>query len=203
MTSVNLETALATGLVVLGEGAIIAPTARFVALEDDGQSSGPIHIGSGVRVRDGVTICSGVQIGERTIIGTNCVIRARVRIGIETVVSHFVCIERDKVVGDRVRISALTHLTGSMRIGDEAQIGARVVTVNDAEMNWHGDFTLRAPTVERRARVGSGVTLMAGVTIGEGAFIGAGSLVLRDIPSNTLAFGHPASVRKELEKSDV
>ena len=35
------------------------------------------------------------------------------------------------------------------------------------------------------------VTVLPGVTIGDNVVVGAGSLVTRDIPDNTLAYGHP------------
>ena len=41
--------------------------------------------------------------------------------------------------------------------------------------------------------VASDVTILRGVTIGEHSVIGARSLVTRDIPPHTLAFGQPAT----------
>lgn len=38
---------------------------------------------------------------------------------------------------------------------------------------------------------GASVTVLPGVTIGDNVVVGAGSLVTRDIPDNTLAYGHP------------
>ncbi len=38
---------------------------------------------------------------------------------------------------------------------------------------------------------GASVTVLPGVTIGDNVVIGAGSLVTRDIPANTLAYGSP------------
>jgi acetyltransferase-like isoleucine patch superfamily enzyme len=43
--------------------------------------------------------------------------------------------------------------------------------------------------------VASDVTVLRGVTIGEHSVIGARSLVTRDIPPHSLAFGQPATVR--------
>lgn len=46
--------------------------------------------------------------------------------------------------------------------------------------------------------------ILDGAEIGEGAFIGAGSLVSqgKKIPPNTLAFGRPAKVVRELTEED-
>lgn len=42
--------------------------------------------------------------------------------------------------------------------------------------------------------LGAGVTVLGGVTIGDGAVVGAGAVVSRDIPSNSIAIGVPATV---------
>lgn len=46
------------------------------------------------------------------------------------------------------------------------------------------------------------VTVCAGVTIGEGCVIGAGSVVTRDIPANSLAFGNPCRVVRAITEAD-
>ncbi|MBL1704720.1 gamma carbonic anhydrase family protein, partial [Klebsiella pneumoniae] len=54
------------------------------------------------------------------------------------------------------------------------------------------------------ALIGMGPIILDGAEIGEGAFIGAGSLVSqgKKIPPNTLAFGRPAKVVRELTEED-
>lgn len=37
---------------------------------------------------------------------------------------------------------------------------------------------------------------MPGVTIGENSVIGAGSIVTKDIPKDSIAFGNPAQLKK-------
>ena len=44
---------------------------------------------------------------------------------------------------------------------------------------------------------GGNVCVMPGVTIGDNVTIGAGSVVTKDIPSNTIAYGNPCKVKKE------
>ncbi|MDO5571046.1 MAG: sugar O-acetyltransferase [Bacteroidales bacterium] len=46
--------------------------------------------------------------------------------------------------------------------------------------------------------IGGNVIIMPGVTIGDNCVIGAGSIVTKDIPSNTMAFGNPCKVVKEI-----
>lgn len=45
-----------------------------------------------------------------------------------------------------------------------------------------------------RCHIGAYAVVMPGVTIGDEVIIGPGSVVTRDIPSNSIAFGNPARV---------
>jgi acetyltransferase-like isoleucine patch superfamily enzyme len=44
--------------------------------------------------------------------------------------------------------------------------------------------------------IGTGSIILKGVTIGEGSIVGAGSLVIKDVPSNTIVAGVPAKFIK-------
>ncbi|HVB25814.1 MAG TPA: DapH/DapD/GlmU-related protein [Ktedonobacteraceae bacterium] len=191
------QEALEKGFLHVDPTTIIAKNVRFIPIEDDGFSA-PIRIGANSRLREGCIICSGVTIGSSTIIGHNVVIRRNVLIGDNTLVSHMVCIERDTNIGNSVRISALTHLTGGCLIEDAVQIGARVVTINDNELQWRNNPRLIAPTLRQGCRIGSGVTLLAGIEIGENTVVGAGAVVTRSLPANVVAYGVPAYIQREL-----
>lgn len=56
--------------------------------------------------------------------------------------------------------------------------------------------------VEDSCWIGANVSVMAGVTIGEGSVIGAGSLVTKDIPPRSLAYGVPARVVRPITDAD-
>lgn len=57
----------------------------------------------------------------------------------------------------------------------------------------------RPIVIEDNVWIASGVTVCAGVTIGHNSVIGAGSVVTRDIPPNSLAYGVPCRVIREIE----
>ncbi|MFZ0371105.1 MAG: gamma carbonic anhydrase family protein [Halobacillus sp.] len=65
--------------------------------------------------------------------------------------------------------------------------------------------TLHSPHIKKNALIGMGSLILDGAEIGEQAFIGAGSLVPpgKVIPPNTLAFGRPAKVVRELTEDDI
>lgn len=48
--------------------------------------------------------------------------------------------------------------------------------------------------------LGGGVTVCPGVTIGARCVIAAGSVVIRDIPDDSMAAGNPATVKKKLDR---
>lgn len=49
---------------------------------------------------------------------------------------------------------------------------------------------------------GAGVQVMPGVTIGDNVVIGSGSIVVKDIPSNSVAVGNPCKVIREITDED-
>ncbi|WP_226580088.1 gamma carbonic anhydrase family protein [Halobacillus litoralis] len=65
--------------------------------------------------------------------------------------------------------------------------------------------TLHSAHIKKNALIGMGSLILDGAEIGEQAFIGAGSLVPpgKVIPPNTLAFGRPAKVVRELNEEDI
>jgi len=60
----------------------------------------------------------------------------------------------------------------------------------------------RPITVGSRVWFGAGVTVCPGVTIGDDCVIGAGSVVVRDIPSGTVAAGNPCRVLRPITEKD-
>ena len=48
--------------------------------------------------------------------------------------------------------------------------------------------------------IGAGVQVMPGVTIGDNVVIGGGSVVVKDIPANSIAVGNPCKVIRTIEE---
>ncbi len=46
--------------------------------------------------------------------------------------------------------------------------------------------------------MGANVVIIGGVNVGENSIIGAGSVVVKDIPSNSVVVGNPARVIRKL-----
>ena len=67
-----------------------------------------------------------------------------------------------------------------------------------AYKNWT-DIKHAPIVIKDKAWIGFNCIIMKGVTIGEGAIIGAGSVVRKDVPDYSVAFGNPAIVVKKVK----
>ncbi len=88
---------------------------------------------------------------------------------------------------------------GDATIGEEVNIGAGTITCNYDGQRKH------PTTIEDGAFIGSDTMLVAPVHIGAGAKTGAGSVVTRDVPPDSVAYGVPARVKdkkKDREAKD-
>lgn len=108
-------------------------------------------------------------------------------------VGAFVEIQNGVKIGKNVRVQSHSFICEGVTIENDVFIGHHVVFINDkyprvTNTNWE----LLKTKVRKGASIGSNVTIMGGVVIGERALVGAGSVVLEDVPSNTIVAGNPA-----------
>ena len=88
---------------------------------------------------------------------------------------------------------------GAINIGNDVLIGpgCTIVTANHAlapERRRRGYMRLKPVTIGDNVWIGAGVTICPGVTIGKNSVIGAGSVVVKDIPADSIAVGNPCKV---------
>ncbi len=91
---------------------------------------------------------------------------------------------------------------GGIYIGDGCLLGHNVIitTLNHKiEPSKRQSLIPKSVKIEKNVWVGSGVTILPGVTIGDNSVIGAGSVVVKDIPANTIAVGNPCKVLRSIE----
>ena len=81
---------------------------------------------------------------------------------------------------------------GDAQVGANVNIGAGTITCNYDGVRKHKTI------IEDDVFIGSDTMLVAPVRIGRGAKTGAGSVVTRDVPPHTLAYGVPARPRRRL-----
>src|SRR4051812_37692417 len=137
------------------------------------------------------------EIAESAYIAENAVVTGDVKIGDETSIWFNSVIRGDvspTIIGKKVSIqdNSVLHQSPNnpLIIEDEVTIGHQVI--------------LHSCKIRKGALIGMGSIVLDEAEIGEGAFIGAGSLVPQGkvIPPNTLAFGRPAKVIRELTEED-
>lgn len=125
-------------------------------------------------------------------------------IGDDTKIGTFVEIQQGVIIGSNCKIQTFAYIPEGVTIEDGVFVGPCVCFVNerhphatnpDGTLQSKKDWIVEKTLVKRGASIGANSTIMCGVTIGEGAMIGAGSVVTKDIPSYTLAYGGPAKVR--------
>jgi galactoside O-acetyltransferase len=94
---------------------------------------------------------------------------------------------------------------GEIEIGDHTEFGPNVVIATVG----HPFDPVNRPlmyaekvTIGKNVWIGASVTILPGVTIGDNSIIGAGSLVTKDIPADSLAYGSPCRVIRALNEED-
>lgn len=119
-----------------------------------------------------------ISIGANTFVNVNCVFldSAAIEIG------------ANGLIGPGVQLLTATH---------PVQADERIITNPGAG---ESPYRTRAAPIRvgNNVWIGAGSLVMSGVTIGDGATIGAGSVVTTDVPANTLAFGNPCRVHRQL-----
>ena len=152
-----------------------------------------VKLGKNVKIFDFVNLY-GCEIGDNTKIGA------------------FVEIQKGAKIGNNCKISSHTFVCEGVNIEDNVFVGHNVTFINDkyprsitadGQMQKEDDWVCIPTFIKRGASIGSSATIMCGITIGENAIVGAGSVMIKDVPANTIVAGNPARVLKKLRRSKV
>lgn len=157
-------------------------------------------IGNNAFIRSHSVLYAGSVIGDNFFCGHGVTIREcssignNVSIGTGSIIEHHVCIK------DNVRLHSRVFVPEFSIIEEEAWLGPNVVLTNAFHpLCPKVKQCLKGPLIKRKAKIGANVTILPHVTIGENSLIGAGSVVVNDIPANSVAFGNPAKIRKKIK----
>ncbi|WP_064615360.1 bifunctional UDP-N-acetylglucosamine diphosphorylase/glucosamine-1-phosphate N-acetyltransferase GlmU [Streptobacillus moniliformis] len=180
--------------VVIGEDTIIYPN---------------VYIEKGTRIGNNCIIHSGTRI-ENSIIGNNVtidnsvvelsVIEDNVSIGPFAHIRPNSLLKEKSKIGNFVEIKKSTlhkgvkcgHLTyiGDSEIGENTNIGAGTITCNYDGSKKH------KTNIGKNCFIGSNSIIVSPVEIGENVLTAAGSVITKDIPNDSIAFGRAKQVNK-------
>jgi len=133
----------------------------------------------------------------------------RARVGFESSGSGFlfgsnVSIGGKVFFGKNVYIGTGSIIYPNVIIGDYSMLGPSVYIMGEdhvinkvgVPIVFSGRPNLPVTKIGRDVWLGARVFVKCGVSIGDGSIVGAGSIVLKDVPSNSIAVGCPARVIK-------
>ena len=110
-------------------------------------------------------------------------------------IGPFVEVQKDVTIGVNTRISSHTFVCSDVKIGDNCFIAHGVMFINDKFDAPLEDWISRKTNIGDNVRIGSNATILP-VNIGNNVIIGAGAVVTKDIPSNYIAYGNPAIIKR-------
>ena len=102
---------------------------------------------------------------------------------------------KNSYLGPGTKMGHVSYI-GDAQVGADVNVGAGTITCNFDGVRKH------RTTIGAGAFLGSGTMLVAPVSVGRGAVVGAGSVVTRDVPDGTLAYGVPARPKRRLDEAE-
>ena len=148
-------------------------------------------IGMNVIFEKGVLIFhpETIELGSNIYIGHNSILKG-----------YF---KNSMIIGDNTWIgqNCYFHSAGGIEIGKNVGIGpdVKILTSFHKEQGIEipilfSELEFQSVSIEDDADVGIGSILLPGIRVGKGVQIGAGSVVTKDIPDYSVAYGVPAKI---------
>lgn len=133
-------------------------------------------IGAKSRVWHFVHVCSGARIGDEVSLGQNVFVGNKV------------------TIGNKCKIQNNVSIYDNVYLEDEVFCGPSMVFTNvyNPRSGIERKSEYRNTFVKTGATLGANCTIVCGVTVGEFAFVGAGAVVNKDVKPYALVVGVPA-----------
>jgi len=155
-----------------------------------------ISVGADARLRSGTLLYAGTSIGDRLQTGHHVILREECVIGDDVAIWSNTVVDYGCRIGDNVKIHSNCYVAQFTEIRENAFLAPGVTVANDLYPGQADSAdAMSGPWIGPGAQIGVNVTLLPYVRIGAGCLVGAGSVVTRDLPEGTVAYGNPAVVR--------
>ena len=159
-----------------------------------------LTLGRGARLRSGTVLYDGTTVGDRLETGHHVVIREDCVIGSDVSVWSGSVVDYGCRIDDGVKIHANCYVAQFTEIRRGAFLAPGVTIANDLYPGQDDSAQLMSgPVIGVGAQLGVGVTVLPYVRIGDGCLVGSGSVVTRDLPAGTVAYGCPATVHGRVD----
>lgn len=122
-----------------------------------------------------------------TVVHPTASISTRARLGAGTVVLQHAVITARAAVGDHVMILPNAVVSHDVLIGDFTSVAGGVCISGGAKIG-------------RSCYLGTNSSIRESIEVGEGSLVGMGSVVLRDIPADSVVVGNPARVIRSVAR---
>ncbi len=168
-------------------------------VEENVNVSGNVHVDEGSNIRAGTTLNGPSYIGKNTTIGPNAYIRPytfiedNCHVGMSeiknsmifsnTAIPHFNYVG-DSIICENVNLAAGSKIS-NLRLDDNAI----KVIINGKNVN--SNRRKLGSIVGPNVKTGINISIMCGKIIGENSWIGPNTLVMEDVPPNTLYYQDP------------
>jgi len=160
----------------------------------------PLVLGDDARLRSGTVLYAGSRIGHRLQTGHHVVVREDCLVGDDACMWSNTVVDYSCRIGDRVKIHANCYVAQWTELCDDAFLAPGVTIANDLYPGQEDSAAMMSgPWIGPGAQLGVNVTVLPFVRIGEGCLVGSGSVVTRDVPPGTVAYGNPAKVRGRVQ----
>jgi sugar O-acyltransferase (sialic acid O-acetyltransferase NeuD family) len=114
------------------------------------------------------------SVSNQSYIESGCIIESMCSISVQSRIEFGVSIKRNCSIGHHCEIGRFSDLNPGVVVCGQSKIGKGSV-------------------------IGAGAIIKDGIVIGDNVYIGMGSIVLNDIPANSIAYGNPCKVIRRNE----